>query len=67
MKLIFTERDKKVLNKDNIVKGGVNIFNNLFKIVSKNSNKSKNNKNRYPVIKGSESKEYIKKMVLFNK
>ncbi len=68
MKLIFTE--KNINNSKNAVKGGVNIFNNLFKLVSKNNsqaqklfNNRKNNKNRYPVIKGSESKEYIKKMI----
>ncbi len=65
MKLIFTE--KNINNSKNAVKGGVNIFNNLFKLVSKNKRQNSNNlnnrKNRYPVIKGSESKEYMKKMM----
>lgn len=70
MKLIFTE--KNINNSKNAVKGGVNIFNNLFKLISKNKSQAQklfnNNKknNRYPVIKGSESKEYIKKMIKSN-
>ncbi len=64
LKFLIDKKGKFISGGKNIeneaLKGGLNIFSNLLKIVGKNTNINSNNNNKYKLVKASESKNLYK-------